>query len=47
MSISDISRQLDDSLHPLDLTLDVLIEVFLLHLWEEQEVDGPCILVRI
>jgi hypothetical protein len=47
MPISDISCQLDDGLHPLHLTLDVLIEVLLFDLRKKQEVDGSRILVRI
>lgn len=38
MSLSDVSRQLDNSLHPLNLSLDFSVEVLFLYLWEAQEV---------
>lgn len=48
MPIPNISCEFNDSLHPLNLSFDSLIEVFLLNLREQQEVDRPRIrLVRI
>ena len=44
-AISDRSRQLYDSLHALDLTLDDGVEVFLLHLREAEEMDRTGIFV--
>ena len=41
MSIPNISCEFNDSLHPLNLSFDSLIEVFLLNLREQQEVNGP------
>jgi hypothetical protein len=40
---SDISGQLNNCLHPSHLSLDNDIEVFLLHLWEHQEMDRSAI----
>ena len=41
MSIPNISCEFNDSLHPLNLSFNSLIEVFLLNLREQQEVNGP------
>ena len=46
MPITDISCQLDDGLHPLDLALDVFIKVLFLDFRERQEMNRPGILVR-
>ena len=39
MPLADVSSQIDDSLHPLYLSLDLGIKVFFFHFWEAQEVD--------
>jgi hypothetical protein len=41
--LSDISSEIDDSLHALHLAFDHLIEVFFLDVGEHEEVDGSCI----
>lgn len=40
---TDISCQLNDSLHALDLTLDGFIKIFFLDLWKEQEMNRPSV----
>jgi hypothetical protein len=39
MTLADGTCKLDDGLHPLDLTLDILIKVLLLDLRETEEVN--------
>jgi len=46
MFLSDIPSQFDDGLHALDLAFDNDIEVFLLDLWEGEEVDRAYISCR-
>lgn len=37
--LADVSCQVDNSLHPLHLPLDDLVEILLFNLWETQEMD--------
>lgn len=37
--LTDVSGEVDDGLHPLYLSLDLGIKVFLFHFWKAQKVD--------
>lgn len=43
MPLANIACEFNDSLHPLDLTLDDSIKIFFLHFRECKEVDRPSV----
>lgn len=46
MTFTNVTRELDNGLHPLNLSFNNGIEVFFLNVGEEQEVNGSSITGR-
>jgi hypothetical protein len=47
MLVSDIASQLNDGLHTLDFSFNLLVKVILIDLWESKEVDRSCVLIGL